>query len=89
LYSKLKFIKLPVIPEGFLKIILEYYYNEKSQNKLENITKFIESLPSLDNIHKIIKNKLYADKEILPIKIVLDIYENHFNLNVMFYEVRF
>jgi hypothetical protein len=47
-------------------------------NKLELIENFIKSLPDLSLIRKIIDEKMLMEKEIITIKIILDIYGNYF-----------
>ena len=87
MFTKLKYIKLPVDPEAFMKNLVEYYYNEKFYEKNESFNLFVQNLPKLEKINEIIKKKLYTDKDLLPIKLVLDIYENYYKNDILFYEV--
>ena len=42
------------------------------------ITSFIQKLPKLSSIKYIIENHFYSKKDLLPIKVVLDIYERYY-----------
>ena len=70
-----------------MKNLVEYYYNEKFYEKNESVNLFVQNLPKLEKINEIIKKKLYTDKDLLPIKLVLDIYENYYKNDILFYEV--
>ena len=87
LYTKIKYIKLPVDPEAFLKNVIEYYFNEKYYENTENIEKFINNLPKLEKISEIIHKKMFNDKDILPLKCVFDLYENYYKNETFNYEV--
>ena len=87
-YTKLKYIKLPVDPEAFMKNLVEFYFNEKFYEKIESVNLFVQNLPKLNKINEILKLKLYTDKDLLPIKLVLDIYENYYKNDFQNYEVK-
>ena len=89
-----KIPKLKLSASKFYKNIIDYYISifkielnlekngeiqlRNSMNKLELIENFIKSLPDLSLIRKIIHEKMLMEKEIITIKIILDIYGNYF-----------
>lgn len=53
---------------------------KKGNDNYKNNENFINSLPNLDSIHFILKKYLFSYIELVPIKIILDIYESHYKL---------
>ena len=71
-----------------MKNLVEFYFNEKFYEKIESVNLFVQNLPKLNKINEILKLKLYTDKDLLPIKLVLDIYENYYKNDFQNYEVK-
>jgi hypothetical protein len=65
----------------FLYSIVDFYYNNFERGTSDSlfiIKKMIMALPKLPVLFKILKMKLFSKKEILTIKVILDIYEHYF-----------
>ena len=58
--------------------------------KYLTIDDIISILPSLDKIKEIILKKLFNRKDLIPLKLIFDIYEEYFkNFNLMEFNVLF
>jgi hypothetical protein len=67
--------------DKIFKNILEFYiknFESNSPESLKNIENFIHDLPSLEQIQRIIFLRLISNKELIPIKLVLDLFEHYF-----------
>lgn len=66
--------------------VLNFYYNSYKKKQYQNIHNLYSNLPPLDKIHFLLCNKMIVKKEIIIVKIVLDLYEHiifkgNFSLN--------
>ena len=77
LTSLIKVQNLTINYEDFFYSILNFYHNSIKKNNIDDLNHFFKFLPKLDLIKKIIFSKKIHKKEFIPIKIVLDIYENY------------
>ena len=78
------FKPLKLTSENFLKSILDFYIKAIDKNTSESqhvIKKFIMCLPSLSDLDKILKSEILTKKELLPFKIILDLYEHFLKKN--------
>jgi hypothetical protein len=67
--------------EKFNKNILDFYYKNTEKNSpesLHQIEQFITLLPPLSKIREILLMELTLKKELVTIKVVLDIYEHYY-----------
>ena len=71
-------INLKLRNSSFLYSIVIYFMSLMTTNKSIEITSFIQKLPKLSSINNIIENHFYSKKDLLPIKVVLDIYERYY-----------
>ena len=71
-------INLKLRNSSFLYSIVIYFMSLMTTNKSIEITSFIQKLPKLSSIKYIIENHFYSKKDLLPIKVVLDIYERYY-----------
>ena len=71
-------INLKLRNSSFLHSIVIYFMSLMTTNKSIEITSFIQKLPKLSSIKYIIENHFYSKKDLLPIKVVLDIYERYY-----------
>lgn len=77
--SAIKYFKLTA--DKFLKTIVEFYYRNMEKATPEalcSIKSFIDLLPSLHSIRKLLLMQIITQKELLPLKFILDIYENYY-----------
>ncbi len=82
LYLGLQNIKTLVIKHDFLKSVIDYYYKNITSNTYEGYIKvyeFISNLPDLEGINKIVMERLVNKKDLLSIKVILDIYEHYYD----------
>ena len=77
LSSLVKIDNLNVNFDNFLFSVINFYFNSVKNNKFDDLNNFFNHLPKLEQIKKIIFSKKIHKKELLPIKIILDIYENY------------
>ena len=77
LSSLVKIDNLNVNFDNFLFSVISFYFNSVKNNKFDDLNNFFNHLPKLEQIKKIIFSKKIHKKELLPIKIILDIYENY------------
>ena len=80
LYSKLKDVYLGMITRSgaFLPKIIEVYNTQVEGVSKNDIFSFIQHLPSLGTIREILHKNLFNSKDILPMRIILDIYEDYY-----------
>ncbi|KYR01782.1 hypothetical protein DLAC_01794 [Tieghemostelium lacteum] len=85
IYNKLLKSKLFQVEPGgrFLSQLVSYYsvlisHSNENQSKLSH---FIQCLPELNDIKKMIENRRLHSKEFIPLKVILDISENYYRLN--------
>ena len=71
-------INLKLRNSSFLYSIVIYFMSLMTTTKSIEITSFIQKLPKLSSIKYIIENHFYSKKDLLPIKVVLDIYERYY-----------
>ena len=71
-------INLKLRNSSFLYSIVIYFMSLMTTSKSIDITSFIQKLPKLGSIKYIIENHFYSKKDLLPIKVVLDIYERYY-----------
>ena len=61
------------------------FFNKKTKkdvfNDNTNCDYFINSLPDISKMKEIISKQYFSSKDLLPMKLVLDIYMHYFNLN--------
>ena len=77
--SKIKTLRL--VEEKFLKIILDFYirnYNKNTSDSLYSLKQMIENMPTLDSLYKLLSSEQIEKKELIVIKLILDIYEHYF-----------
>ncbi len=77
LSSLVKIDNLNVNFDNFLFSVISFYFNSVKNNKFDDLNNFFNHLPKLEQIKKIIFSKKIHKKELLPVKIILDIYENY------------
>ena len=77
LSSLVKIDNLNLNFDNFLFSVISFYFNSVKNNKFDDLNNFFNHLPKLEQIKKIIFSKKIHKKELLPIKIILDIYENY------------
>ena len=77
LSSLVKIDNLNVNFDNFLFSVINFYFNSVKNNKFDDLNNFFNHLPKLEQIKKIIFSKKIHKKELLPVKIILDIYENY------------
>lgn len=73
-------VNLKLRNSSFLNAILVHFISLMTTKKNTEILFFIKKLPKLNSIKMIIENHFYSKKDLLPIKVVLDIYERYFTL---------
>lgn len=71
---------LKITSSNLLVSVFAYFSSLILYNKTDQIMNFMRALPKLKNIKYIIDNSLFSKRDLLPIKIVLDIYEKYFSL---------
>jgi hypothetical protein len=77
--AKIKNLKLT--NDKYLKNLIEYYIKHISKNNfdgLNGVRLFLECLPSLKNLYKIIYFGWISKREYIIVKIILDIYEHYY-----------
>ena len=77
LSSLVKIDNLNLNFDNFLFSVINFYFNSVKNNKFDDLNNFFNHLPKLEQIKKIIFSKKIHKKELLPVKIILDIYENY------------
>ena len=77
LSSLVKIDNLNLNFDNFLFSFISFYFNSVKNNKFDDLNNFFNHLPKLEQIKKIIFSKKIHKKELLPVKIILDIYENY------------
>ena len=77
LSSLVKIDNLNLNFDNFLFSVISFYFNSVKNNKFDDLNNFFNHLPKLEQIKKIVFSKKIHKKELLPIKIILDIYENY------------
>jgi hypothetical protein len=77
LSSLVKIDNLNLNFDNFLFSVISFYFNSVKNNKIDDLNNFFNHLPKLEQIKKIIFSKKIHKKELLPVKIILDIYENY------------
>lgn len=63
--------------ESLYQIVLEYYSSLATSRQDAALAEFISLLPSLKQIHEVLKYNYYSTKELPLIKLILDVYENY------------
>jgi len=72
-------LKLKLKLENFVKEMIDSYIKHLDKGNIDNIKaleNYINNLPKLEEIRVIIIKRLISHKELISIKIILDIYEN-------------
>lgn len=67
--------------DKLLKNILDFYiknYNRDTSESLYALRIMFENMPSLDSMYRLVSSRLFEKKELIVIKIILDIYEHYF-----------
>ena len=77
LSSLVKIDNLNVNFDNFLFSVINFYFNSVKNNKFDDLNNFFNHLPKLEKIKEIIFAKKIHKKEFIPVKIILDIYENY------------
>ena len=86
LFSTLSKVKiLHLTSKKFLKSIVEFYSKllenyelAHSYESLNNISSFIANLPNLKLLKKVLCQKMITKKELICLKLILDLYEHYF-----------
>jgi hypothetical protein len=81
LFNSLSTIKnLKIQVDKFLKCIVDFYYRNFEKNTGDSIfiiKKIIKALPKLPVLYSILNMKLISRKEMLPFKVIIDIYAHY------------
>ena len=77
LTSLIKVEHLNVKFDDFFYSILNFYQNCIKRKKIDYLNNFYNHLPQLEKIKEIVFSKKIHKKEYIPLKIILDIYENY------------
>ena len=77
LTSLIKVDNLTINYDDFFYSILSFYNDCIKKKKIDDLNNFYNHLPKLEKIKEIIFAKKIHKKEFIPVKIILDIYENY------------
>ncbi len=77
LTSLIKVENLTINYDDFFYSILSFYNDCIKKKKIDDLNNFYNHLPKLEKIKEIVFAKKIHKKEFIPLKIILDIYENY------------
>ncbi len=77
LTSLVKVENLTINYDDFFYSILSFYNDCIKKKKIDDLNNFYNHLPKLEKIKEIVFAKKIHKKEFIPLKIILDIYENY------------
>lgn len=68
---------IELLVDDFIYSFLNYYYTTISDSNDNKTNEFISNLPSLNSIYYIINQRMLNKKEVICMKVIIDIYEHY------------